>query len=757
MKSIYTKLFILFTVIGIIPLILGSFYFYSKSHQELLNKGLREQEIEVVTGNRNIVTFFVQLDTAMSLIAQKRVIMDYSEEPERAKDHRKDQESALRQLIAVWPGLIESAGFADRYGKVISLERQEGWTASAYQDSSIAEKDYFRQALTMPEGAVYWGIPEYSMATKNMVIPGSTPIFDKDKKLCGVLYIRTSLHGVTGSFRNIAHFEDTIMVVDNLGRLISHSEKMIKDTLPPAYIPSNHPSYRKAIQEMMMGADGSARIFYMGQYYYLTYRNVPADVYNQNRWSLGIMTSEETIYGELSLKRYLLILFPASFFLIAVALLLGWRISHPIKELTEASAAMKHGNLDARASVKRQDEIGLLALTFNEMAHSIQSSHEELLKLSTTDWLTGLYNHMEFQKRIEGEIQRAERHGRILSLLIMDIDNFKNFNDTYGHQFGDSVLHLIGNTLLNQIRSADVATRYGGEEFAIILPETDSHAAFALAERIRNKIQGLDILVQKNEHAHVTVSIGISTYPEDASSREDLIDTADQALYFAKEEGKNRTVIYVETIKASFERRPQEFKSLLEKAEEWLFSDLVTATEARMPFARGHSKAASRLSLMIAENLHLSEKEKKDLKMATLLHDIGTLYVPAEILKKPEPLTEEDWKIIRAHPEQGGKLLGNLFNLKGVLPAILHHHERYDGTGYPKGLKGEEIPLLSRIISVIDAYIAMTTATPYRKKKSKEEAIEELRSHAGTQFDPAIVEVFIRIIEKADHPLYNKE
>ncbi|MBI5097196.1 MAG: diguanylate cyclase, partial [Nitrospirae bacterium] len=488
-------------------------------------------------------------------------------------------------------------------------------------------------------------------------------------------------------------------------------------------------------------------ISYKGIPSYITYKKIPEESDNLNKWSIGIMTPEETIYAGISVRKYLFFDLPASIVLLTIAGILGWRISRPIRQITSASMAMSHGDLASRVNLRREDEIGQLADTFNEMAASIQSSHEELTRLSSTDGLTGLYNHREFQKRLEGEISRASRYASPLSLLMMDIDYFKKVNDTYGHPSGDTILRSIGTVILQEIRGSDLAARYGGEEMTVILPETGSSNAFTFAERIRKKIHEIPMTVLAGETIHVTVSIGVASFPGDAHDREGLIDTADQALYFAKEKGRNRTILYGETIKAFLEKEPVKAETLMEQAEEWLFKDLATSVEARLPFRRGHFNAVTRTALQIARSLQFGDEEIKELRIASTLYGVGALNIPANILLKQGALTQEEWDVVKKIPDLSVQILTKILKIQNVLPAIRHHHERYDGTGYPSGLKGEEIPLMARIISVVDAYHAMTTATPYRRKMTHEEAMGVLKDNSGTQFDPNIVEVFIRNLE----------
>ncbi len=335
---------------------------------------------------------------------------------------------------------------------------------------------------------------------------------------------------------------------------------------------------------------------------------------------------------------------------------------------------------------------------------------------------------------------------------MIDVDHFKKVNDTYGHQSGDRVLSAIGAVILDEIRSSDFAARYGGEEMTVVLPETGPSDARIFSERLREKIMNNRVTVLGTEAVSVTVSIGVASFPDDASDKGELVRIADQALYFAKKKGRNRTVLYGETIKAVLEKKPLEIERLLAQAEEWIFKDLATAVEARFPYKRGNFDAVTNSATQIGEMLKMGEEDIKELQMVAMLYEIGALAIPPDIFLKPGPLTEDERTIVNRHPELSVQLLSSVLKIQKALPAIKHHHERYDGTGYPSGLKGEEIPLLSRIISVVDSYYSMTSVTPYRRKMTPGEAVEELKDKAGSQFDPHIVDVFVACLKKNRFP-----
>ncbi|MBI3803706.1 MAG: diguanylate cyclase [Nitrospirae bacterium] len=374
---------------------------------------------------------------------------------------------------------------------------------------------------------------------------------------------------------------------------------------------------------------------------------------------------------------------------------------------------------------------------------------EEVEKQAITDSLTGLYNHREFQKRLYEETERANRYGKEFSLIMLDIDHFKSFNDTHGHPVGDSILKEIVKVIQKCVRNVDFPARYGGEEFSVILPETVGIHAAKVADRIREAIDEAAFVTTTGHRVHISVSIGVSSFPEDGTRREDLILAADQALYFAKRDGRNRVCRYQDTLKAAIEKDQSKLTEMLRSPEMKTIRDLASIIDAKSPYTRGHSEGVIEYALLLADALNLSIEEKQSLQLASLLHNIGIVSIPDTILNKPGPLSPEERKIIQAHPGLAQMLIKGSPSLESVLPAILYHHERYDGKGYPNGMKGEEIPFLARVLGVVEAYHAMISVRPYRPKLSQGEALQELRKHAGTQFDPKVVEAFIGTLNKS--------
>lgn len=362
------------------------------------------------------------------------------------------------------------------------------------------------------------------------------------------------------------------------------------------------------------------------------------------------------------------------------------------------------------------------------------------------DGLTHLFNHRYFQERFFAEIERARRYGRPLSLIILDLDDFKSFNDRYGHQEGDKLLSWFGNVLNGATREIDICARYGGEEFAIILPETEQSEAAAVAERIINTVAASS---SSRFPRQITVSAGIADFPNHGQTRHAMILSADIALYYAKLSGKNRACIYDPAMAKVYRTTPERLQSLLTEEDVGAIEALSAAVDAKDKYTHHHSETVSKLAIQIGQKLNLPSNELENLRVAALLHDIGKLGMPDKILKKKGPLQLDEWRYVENHPKIGSQILEKVQQLNSVVPTVRHHHERFDGHGYPAGLSGKDIPLLARIIAVADAYDAMVSDRNYRKALAPEQAIEEIVRCSGTQFDPEIVEIFVSLIN--DH------
>jgi len=386
-------------------------------------------------------------------------------------------------------------------------------------------------------------------------------------------------------------------------------------------------------------------------------------------------------------------------------------------------------------------QIKLLERVALQIAAPIENAqlYARLEQKSRVDEITGLFNRQHFEERLKEEVSRHSRYGDVFSIFMLDLDNFKAYNDAYGHPAGDILLNHVGGIVKNSVRDADQAFRYGGDEVVVILPQTARDDAYVVAERVREQIAG----EMEKKAITVTCSIGLASYPTDGVIAGELVDVADSALYYAKRTGGNR--VYLSSKIPSV---PLDDGAIYGKRNGLsAIYALVSAVEARDPYIYGHSRKVSTYAGALAEAIGLSPDEVSKVSTAALLHDIGKIGIPDNVLNKKKKLNGENWEVIKTHPRLGASIIGNIPHLVPCVSSILHHHERWDGGGYPEGLKGEEIPIGARILAVADSFEAMTSARPYRPALSREEIVKELRQGAGIQFDPYLVEVFIGIIQ----------
>jgi diguanylate cyclase (GGDEF)-like protein/putative nucleotidyltransferase with HDIG domain len=358
---------------------------------------------------------------------------------------------------------------------------------------------------------------------------------------------------------------------------------------------------------------------------------------------------------------------------------------------------------------------------------------------SRIDELTGLFNRRHFEERLKEEIARHSRYGGVFAISMLDLDNFKTYNDIYGHPAGDILLGQVGKVVKSSVRSGDQAFRYGGDEFVVILPHTAVDDAYVVAERVRVRIAR----EMEEKEISVTCSIGLASYPSDGVISGELITVADTALYFAKRTGGNRVYLSSKILSESQDNAGTYARRNGLSA----IYALVSTVEAKDPYTYGHSRKVNTYAVALAEAIGLSPEDVSRVSTAALLHDIGKIGVPDKVLNKKGKLNAEDWEAIKAHPRLGATIVGNVPNLVPCVSIILHHHERWDGSGYPEGLKGEEIPIEARILAIADSFEAMSSARPYRPALCGEKVLKQLRRGAGSQFDPELVEVFIGIIE----------
>ncbi len=492
----------------------------------------------------------------------------------------------------------------------------------------------------------------------------------------------------------------------------------------------------------------------------------------------------------------------------------------PVLEGSEAAIALPivyadqlHGVLYVETDknfVFPQEEIvflGTLADLISGAMHNAMA-FQKAQEQAITDGMTGLKTHRFFMEALSGEWKRSTRAGRSFSLVLMDLDRFKFVNDFYGHLDGDLLLQRVAHILELNCRRSDVVARYGGDEFVILMPETDAEQSQQLAAKLRAWICSDPVLRDKN----VTSSFGVATFPLNGSSPQELIQAADASMYLSKHQGGNavstaeqfnsddsrkwkRDVLdaYLGvTLKRLFATGPDAFVEIRSRIEQFARSlaetekaskhpganhssecangepasfeplpaivmdtltSLALAVDAKDQFTQGHSHKVSSYAVLIAEAIGLQTPEIESVRLGALLHDVGKVGIVESILNKNGPLNPEEWEAMKRHVEYGAKLLEPLRGTESIREMVAHHHEFFDGSGYPEGLAGTQIPVGARIIAIADAYDTITSERTYKKARTPEEAFQELDRCSNAQFDPELVRVFISRLRELPNPL----
>lgn len=417
------------------------------------------------------------------------------------------------------------------------------------------------------------------------------------------------------------------------------------------------------------------------------------------------------------------------------------------------------------------DFLGLFAKQI-EMAITIADLFQAVRDQAVTDALTGLYNRRYFEEALEKEVQRAKRQQQPFSIIGIDLDYLKKINDTHGHFYGDLAIKTIADVLKANARSVDVPARIGGEEFDVLLPGISSDGAMIAAERIRSAIEKTEI----DTIGHITGSLGVATYFEHTDNVEELLELTDQAMYTSKREGRNRVTLAKPISETSWQEiAVNTFVDILSKnripmakhlskelclklqapankdemTNESLFTVADVLTKLYNPMhSSGVIKNKVLMAASLAKRFDLPKEEIDNLKVAVLLYDIGNLMLPQDILQKATPLTDEERDKIKNHPIIAAReILKPISYIQDVLPIIEHHHENWDGSGYPNKMSKDEIPLTSQIILIIDEYFALIEPRPYRAKLSSRDALEIIKSDAGKKWNNTLVKEFISLIE----------
>ena len=409
--------------------------------------------------------------------------------------------------------------------------------------------------------------------------------------------------------------------------------------------------------------------------------------------------------------------------------------------------------------------LGLFAKQI-ELAITIADLFQAVKEQAITDGMTGLYNRRYFEEYIKKEAIRAMRQNQKFTVIGIDLDHLKQINDTYGHNYGDIAIKTIAEVLKSNARSIDIAARMGGEEFNLILPGVDIEGGCIAAERIRKAIESVEL----EKIGHITASLGVATYPDQSDDLEELLELTDQAMYESKRNGRNRVTIAKPSYETSWQevavntfvdilskhRIPMDAvtsrlltEKLMDMNNDRLYQVADTLVQSYNPQHQfGGMKQKVELATMLAKRFDLSKEAIDKLKIAILLYDIGNTMLPKELLNKREPLSEEDKSSIKQHPVIAAReILKPISNIVDIIPIIEKHHENWNGTGYPGKISGDEIPIESQIILIIDSYFALIEKRPYREALSSDDAIKTIQAEINKKWNAKLAEEFISLVK----------
>ena len=411
---------------------------------------------------------------------------------------------------------------------------------------------------------------------------------------------------------------------------------------------------------------------------------------------------------------------------------------------------------------RRAEKVIKLNQKIDSLEKQISKKDAEIENITLVDPVTGCYNWRYLSNRITQEINRARRHRYSISFIAIDIDNFTRVNELYGLEAADSIIKELVVVLGKTLRVEDVLARWREDEFFIVVPHLESKDSYPVAKRISERINAHKFKYHKVT-IHLKASLGVVTSPEDhIFSVRDIVNALNSCITSAKRKGGNAVVLYSQ---AGFKSIPQEYKKAnafelrgkIDKMNALMNQDLLDTIygfartiEAKDSYTGEHVEYTAGLAEEIAKALRLSTREVEDIKHAAVLHDLGKIGIDESILSKSGTLSPEERDIVKTHPAIAAEILREIHGLRGAIPAILYHHERYDGKGYPLKLKGDDIPLSARIVAVADVYQALISDRPYRKAYVKKKALEIIKSEAGKQFDPKVVRMFLRIVKRID-------
>jgi diguanylate cyclase (GGDEF)-like protein len=412
----------------------------------------------------------------------------------------------------------------------------------------------------------------------------------------------------------------------------------------------------------------------------------------------------------------------------------------PLRWNGELRGALSIGFLDPRVVASEDLRVLEAIADLIVVACHNAEAYDDIRTAASTDALTGLLNHGAMQVRVREEISRAAREQQPLCCVLIDLDDFKRVNDELGHPAGDALLRRVADALRAEVRPYDQVARYGGDEFVLVLPGAEEQTARVVAERVRAHVQ--TGAPEGSDGPLGDCSIGVSAW-QPGMSADELLAAADRALLLAKRTGKGRVAV------ANSDAEEELARLQREDGSPAAVQALAAAIDARDDYTHGHAEQVVKLATSVALLLGHARETVERIGHAALLHDVGKLAIPYEILRKAGSLDDDEWDTMSQHPVIGEGILRRIPQLAPLAPIVRHEHEHWDGSGYPDGLAGTQIPIGSRIILACDAYVAMITRRPYRRALGRADAVGQLQARSGTQFDPAVVDALLDVLGAA--------
>ncbi|MBI5902073.1 MAG: diguanylate cyclase [Deltaproteobacteria bacterium] len=545
-KSLRAKFTLILFLCGALPLAAASVFFYYTAKDALFENVFRELKWNADGIASVLESHFIETSRNLVIASKNTAFAMYFTDPGNREYWRNEQKKTLKYLRSIYPDMLDEACFIESTGQEISRIIYDKVADDAELSSDEHRRTFFKNSFDMGDAEVYQGRPEVSEDSGRWVIPNATPIF------------------VNGRKAAILHFEITMTYFQRLlkrainpdrgyGFILNSEGEFMANTLmdlgenspfPRAVTNETTPSLSRVYKKMIDGENGIEQFSNGGKEFYVIFRPISTSFIkgrNDNRWSTAYAIPADRVYLELNIIRYNIIALCVIFIAVVLAAYaVGNHITKPIRTLAGATNRLAAGETP-EIDIKRDDEIGQLSASFKTMVGAVKKRDAALEALATKDGLTGLYNYRHFMETLDKEVKKSARFGRPLSLLIIDIDHFKDYNDTNGHIQGNAALKKMAEVFAGSIREVDITARYGGEEFAVILPETSLDGAVQAAERIREKVERESFPGEESQpNGSLTVSIGAASFPEAATDAANLIEAADMALYKAKSLGRNR-------------------------------------------------------------------------------------------------------------------------------------------------------------------------------------------------------------------------